>query len=56
MSGENDTDRTLWLASDAIVCHVTIFTDLTAGEAMVLTFLPRKLAAASRIQNQNYGK
>ena len=33
-----------------------LFTDLTAGEATVRTFLPRQLTAASRIQNCTYRK
>ena len=33
-----------------------LFTDITAGEATVRTFLPRLLTAASRNQHCTYGK
>ena len=33
-----------------------LFTDRTAGKAMVRTFLPRLLTAASRIQTNTYRK
>ena len=40
-SAENDTDRILWLVSNAIFVSCGLFNDLTAGEATIRTFVLR---------------
>ena len=56
-SGENNTDRKLWLMARFgynFVCNVPYLPTVTPGKATVRISLPRLLMAANGIQNRTY--